>query len=73
MVMPRACAFNLRNPVSALTLHQCSVCAVEVAAVGVVQTVVSQTVSVAKTLKDGVHKALPKNHIKDRTLNATKL
>lgn len=61
--------FNLRNPVSALTLHQCSVCAavvVEVAAVGVVQTIVSQTVCVAKTLQDGVHEALQKQ-TQDRT------
>ena len=44
-----------------LTLHESSVCAVvivEVSAVGVLQTVVAQVLSVAKTLKDGVHKAL---------------
>lgn len=51
------------KPFSALTLHQRSVCAVvvvKVAAVRVVQTVVSQTVCVAKTLKNGVHEALQK-------------
>lgn len=75
MVMDRACALTGETHKSALTLHQCSVCAVvvvEVTTVGVVQTIVSQTVCVAKTLKDGVHKALQKQ-IEDRTLKMTTL
>lgn len=50
-----------------LTLHQSSVCAavvVEVSAVGVLKTVVSQALCVAKTLEDGVHKALVKKREK---------
>lgn len=46
----------------------CAVVVVEVSAVGVVKTVVSQALCVAKTLEDGVHKTLLRERQRRRNI-----